>query len=147
MSKPPPSRSLFENLLIALGREFRRRRMGGHLQALRSYYRRRHRRALAEALSEHRAWDENVVLEWLAILRIEPFDRVYAVCEREAPCPACVATRGHGGGEVDYCAVFPGGQLRQCRVCKHAWLVSDGTRDSTYVRGPGEVEEARGGRR
>lgn len=147
MPKPLPSRSLYENLVIALGREFRRRRMGGHLQALRSYYRRRHRRALAEALSEHRSWDENVVLEWLAILRIEPFDRMYAVQEREAPCPACVQKRGVAGAEVDYCAVFPGGQLRQCRACKHMWLVSDAARDSSYVRGPGEIEEPRGGRR
>jgi hypothetical protein len=135
----------FEALVIALGREFRRRRMTGHLEALRRYYRQRERHKLVQALAEHRAWDENVVIEWLAILRIPPFDNTYVVQSKEASCPRCAARRN--GAEVDYRATFPGGSLRECRVCKTAWLVSDRASEDAYARGPGEVEEPKGGRR
>ena len=148
MSKPSSEASAlsFEALVVALGREFRRRRMNGHLAALRRYYRKRQRRKMLEALAEERAWDENVVVEWLAILRIPPFERTYGTQPKDAGCRRCSAQRGKGA-EVDFRAVFPGGSLRQCRVCKGAWLVDERPRDSAYVRGPGEIEEPDGGRR
>jgi hypothetical protein len=136
----------FEELVIALGREFRRRRMNGHVAALRRFYRARRRRATFEELASERSWNEDVVIEWLSIFRIAPFDRIYAVQPKDAPCPRCA--KGHAqGADVDYRAIFPGGRLQQCRACKAVWLSSDGTRDGSYVRGPGVVEEPKGGRK
>jgi hypothetical protein len=136
----------FEELVIALGREFRRRRMNGHVAALRRFYRARQRRQAFQELASERGWDEDVVIEWLSIFRIAPFDRIYIQQPKEAACPHCA--RDHAqGADVDFRAIFPGGRLQECRACKAAWLSSDGTRDDTYVRGPGVIEEPRGGRR
>jgi hypothetical protein len=136
----------FEELVVTLGREFRRRRMNSHVAALRRFYRERQRRVAFQELASERSWDEDVIIEWLSIFRIPPFDRIYVLQPREAPCPNCA--KGHAqGADVDYRAVFPGGRLQECRACKTAWLSSDGTREGHYVRGPGEVEEPRGGRR
>lgn len=110
--------------------------MAGHLNALRRFYRVRKQRALAQGLADERVWDEDVVLEWLAIFRIPPFDRVYQVRPRGAPCPSC-GTGAAQGADVSYRAVFPGGSLTECLACRTVWLVSDGTRDSSYARGPG----------
>lgn len=120
--------------------------MTGHVAALGRYYRQRQRRKLLAALSDDRPWDENVILEWLSILRIPPFERIYPVQSKDAACLKCSGDTV-SAGNVDFRAVFPGGSLRECRVCKTAWLVTDGTRDATpYVRGPGVVEEPKGGR-
>jgi hypothetical protein len=137
---------LFERLLVALGQEFRKRRMTGHVAALRDYYRRRNRRAWNENLSEHRTWDEDVVLQWAAMLQITPLEGVYPVLDRCAPCPRCTKPQEQAAGDVQYRATFPGGSLKQCQACESAWLVLDSPH-SMRARGPGVIEEPKGGHR
>jgi hypothetical protein len=119
--------------------------MGGHLAALRAYYRRRSRRAFDEEMSEKRTWDEDVVLLWAAVLRIEPLNQVFPVLASDATCPTCTKPTEKAGGDVLYRATFPGGSLKECQGCGTAWLIEHATH-STRTRGPGVVEEPKGGR-
>jgi hypothetical protein len=50
--------------------------MKSRVQALRAYDRSRERRALSEALEHERKWNDDLVIEWLSILGVPPFERV-----------------------------------------------------------------------
>jgi len=66
-----------EPLLRRLADEFKRRSMNRHLSSLRVFY--ASHRARKRAAAQHKVppWDEDTVIEWLALLQISPFENVY----------------------------------------------------------------------
>lgn len=111
-------------MVVALGREFRRRNMPTHLRALRIFYRalRARRRVLAKV--DPPPWTEDLVLDWLAIFRIPPFERHYPTRPAHAPCPGCGAANALGLDVVNR-AVHAGGYISECKRCGKEWLVLD----------------------
>jgi hypothetical protein len=108
--------------VIKLGKEFRRRQMDSHAALLRSFYADLRRRQTGRARARAKDWDETMVLRWLALLRIPPFDQVYPVLPRGAPCPTCGA-RGERAAPATFVrSVWPGGSLCECRRCGTLWL-------------------------
>jgi hypothetical protein len=92
--------------------------MADHCDRLRLYY-----LALRHGLdsARHRVevhWDEELVLEWMRLLRLPPFQDHYPVrdtagCERCESRPGTVVTKG----------VFPGGAKLECLQCGTQWLM------------------------
>jgi hypothetical protein len=108
------------DLVVRLGREFSRRGMREECRRLRLYY-----LALDHGLAagRHRVevcWDEDLVLEWLRLLRVEPFEGDYPV-RPTTSCASCV----NRPGTVVTTAVFPGGAKLQCLQCGSRWLRLD----------------------
>jgi hypothetical protein len=110
----------FRGLVTELGREFKRRGMERHLWALRRFYR---EYLLHE--TEPRLWSFDLVIEWLCLLRIGPFDHVYKVLPRGAPCPRCGSAEARGAPAVWTEAVWSGGAKLHCTRCGAAWLQLD----------------------
>jgi hypothetical protein len=111
-------------LTVRLGREFNRRAMTTEVKSLREFYVRRAREKKANAARGRPLWDEDVVLDWLAMLRIPPFEHVYTLRPPNAPCPRCRSSaKGHEGPNWIRTS-FPGGALIQCQGCGERWLTS-----------------------
>lgn len=107
-----------EPLLRQLAAEFERRGMREHVELLRGYYVDHRARQRAARAQKRPPWTEDLVLEWLMILRIPPFEHILPVLERGVPCPGC---QKHEGLPYVAC-VFPGGCVRECRGCGGRWL-------------------------
>jgi hypothetical protein len=112
-------------LIIRLAEFFKQHDKRSHVQQLRRYWQSR----LARKRIEPPLWTEDFVIEWLATIRIPPFDRIYPVRERNAACPKCGAglsgPNGAGSG-AKVMGIFPGGHKAQCSTCGQEWLVLDG---------------------
>lgn len=117
-----PSRFELERLIVALGREFARRDMQAHLRGLRVFYSALRARRRAQAALNPPPWTEDLVLDWLAIMRIPPFEHHYAVLSRSAPCPTCSGGNASGLDVVNR-AVHVGGLVSECKHCGEQWLV------------------------
>ncbi len=83
-------------LVVALACEFSRRGMPDHCDRLRLYY-----LALRHGLdsARHRVeihWDEGLVIEWMRLLRLPPYQDHYPVSDTTA-CAACESRPGHQG--------------------------------------------------
>ena len=108
--------------VTALGREFRRRGMKGHVQALRVYF-----LALRRGLTTggRRAvkvdFAEDGIVEWMKVLRVPPYQHAYDVRPPGSSCRKCPKRDGH---PVDTATLltFAGGAKMGCRVCGDAWL-------------------------
>ena len=106
------------DFVVALGCEFSRRGMPDHCQRLRLYY-----LALVHGLdtSRHRVevhWDEDLVIEWMRLLRLPPHRDHYPLrdttaCGRCESRPGTVVTKG----------VFPGGAKLECLQCGAQWIL------------------------
>ena len=108
------------DLVVRLGREFSRRGMREECRRLRLYY-----LAIDHGLGtgRHRvelSWDEDLVLEWLRLLRVAPYERDYPI-RRTTSCARCV----NRPGTVVTVHVFPGGAKLQCLQCGAGWLRVD----------------------
>lgn len=114
----------FKAALEQLGREFTRRGMHRHAAKLRVFYAHFLRR---QRELQPREWSETIVIEWLRLLRIPPFDTVYAVVPSGTmSCPYCPPD-----GEIwdrFVKRVFEGGWLAECRRCARAWVVDERAR-------------------
>jgi hypothetical protein len=111
---------LFRSLVIQLAREFKRRGMERHVWALRRYYADHLRRQ-----REGSAWTETLLVEWLCLMRIPPFHRVYEVLPRGASCPVCSRHDERGSPSMWVETAFPGGAKVHCR-CGMSWLTTSG---------------------
>jgi formate dehydrogenase maturation protein FdhE len=110
-----------ERAILELAEHFKTHGMHKHLQSLRGYYRQRTLRKRQQALSKEPGWDEDMVVQWLALFQIAPFDGVYTVLAKWNTCPC-----GGGSPASDYTsAVFPGGRLARCGACGKDWLRLD----------------------
>lgn len=107
-----------------LGVEFLRREMDAHVKKLRVYY-----LALKRGLTQGRHeldvhWSEALVIEWLKLLKLAPFDQAYEVRPKRAPCRACAQKRDHQSS-VHTDMVFPGGSKMRCFACGAVWIEHD----------------------
>jgi hypothetical protein len=66
-----------------------------------------------------------MVVEWLCLLRIKPFEGALPVLQHGAPCPGCGAVGERASPATFIKAVFPGGCLEECRRCEARWLRND----------------------
>ena len=110
------------DLVVALGGEFSRRGMRDECRRLRLYF-----LAVKHGLAgaQHQIqlhWDEDLVVEWLRLLRIPPFDHHYLV-RGETACDRCA----YQPGRVVTKAVFPGGSKFECLQCGQQWLLPRAT--------------------
>lgn len=123
--------SLLE-LVELLGKEFERRDMRSQLESLRLYY-----LAVKKGL-DHRgavrvSWTDDMTIEWLAMLRIPPYEAHFPVRSRDYHCPCTPRRRSTGPGDWSNLgspsdsveANFPGGFKVRCDACKSRWLVLD----------------------
>lgn len=110
-------------LLSSLGAEFRRREMASHLRHLRLYYLGlRHRLDVGRERRVEVHWTEEMVVEWMRLLRLPPYQAAYPVRERGGMgCRRCE----NAPGTVVTVAVFPGGAKLRCRGCEAVWLEVD----------------------
>lgn len=94
--------------------------MRTHLALLRAYYAARQRRLRAAMKAKPPwPWDEQIVLEWAALWRIEPFQHVSSAAVRGAlPMRQELARQQKFGG-----ATFPEGPTWMCDACGATWLV------------------------
>ena len=113
-----------EPLVLALAAEFKRRDMRAQLASLRGFFRVYKARKRTLAREARPAWDEDMVITWLCIFRVPPFESAYPVLARGVPCPSCRAEMGDGRRATVRC-VFPGGTLRACWSCDARWLEID----------------------
>jgi hypothetical protein len=118
---------------VQLAAEFRRRNMDTHLACLRQFYADQRRRKKARQRSGDKTWDENMVIQWLGLLRIPPFRAMYPCLPRESPCPKCGAAVERSSPPTFVRSVWPGGCLKQCRRCETSWL-NDETADGESPR-------------
>jgi len=117
-------RSQLARLVAVLGREFVRRRMHAHAGKLRVYYLALRRGLATTGRSEvdiH--WSEELVVEWLKLLRIPPYESAYRVRTPQAPCSRCKARPDNQGGSFVTERTFPGGWKVRCINCGEVWLV------------------------
>ena len=63
-----------------------------------------------------------MVIGWLSLLRIPPFEHVYKVLPRGAPCPNCGATGERAAPATFVHGSWPGGWIEQRRRCETSWL-------------------------
>lgn len=111
-------------LVAALGKAFSRRGMTQHVRLLRIYYWALEKGLTSPAHELNVRWSEGFVIEWLKTLRVPPYDAVYSVHPRGAPCPSC-GQSGGAQGAVNVDVVFPGGARVRCQSCETAWIQDD----------------------
>lgn len=113
-------------LILAVAAKFKQHDMREHLRLLRAYYaaRRQRKRARVQTASAP-PWDEDMLLQWAALWRIPPFDRVYELQPPRSACTCGKAQRGdlHAGLYTN--TVFPGGRVVFCGMCQRRWLELD----------------------
>jgi len=124
----------FTQAVIALGKEFARRKMDRQLASLRRFYadlRRRQQEAKRMAQDESRrvaeraSWTEQDVITWMMLLRIPPFQPPYPVLPWGARCPGCRDESKLGAATAFTRTSFPGGSVHECRHCGATWMRED----------------------
>jgi hypothetical protein len=117
-----------ETLLRALAAEFKRREMTQHLELLRVLYRRYRAAKTRAALAPKPVWEIDVVLQWLAMLHIPPFESVFRELPSGAPCPRCTEVKDPMSASFTR-AAFHGATLLECMRCGQCWLVTTAMRE------------------
>jgi hypothetical protein len=117
----------FDLLMAAeqLAAEFRARGMDSHLALLRRFYAELRHRRQARARVREKGWDEGMVIGWLGLLRVPPFEHVYPLLPRDARCPRCSAEGTRAAPATFTKSVWPGGSLNECRQCQALWLTDE----------------------
>jgi hypothetical protein len=113
-----------------LGQEFVRRGMVGHAADLRKFYAELRARRERRRESGDRSWDEDMVVGWLCLLRIPPFDHVYPLRPRGEPCVACGEKGGREAPGVFVRVAAAGVRLVQCQSCGEQWLHEEAAADA-----------------
>ncbi len=109
----------------ALGQEFVRREMDGHARKLRLYY-----LAVLHGLTTERAfdvdvhWSEKLVVDWLKVLGVSPFEQGYPRRPRKSSCSTCREARNQQS-VIHTEIVFPGGAKVRCFTCGEVWVEPD----------------------
>jgi hypothetical protein len=105
--------------MVLLGAEFKRRDMTSHLESLRRFYS-EHRRAERGRRPEE--WSQDLVIEWLCIFHIPPFESIYPVRARASSL--CIRCGHNTDRDPSVRAVYPGGTLYYCK-CGARWIVEE----------------------
>ena len=109
------------DLVVRLGREFSRRGMREECRRLRLYYLALEHGLVASSGKSRIevAWDSDLVIEWLRILRVPPHHRDYPL----RPGTLCIDCEQRPGTVVTK-LVFPGGARMECLQCGARWVTS-----------------------
>jgi hypothetical protein len=130
-------RALLLELVEALGLEFERRQMLTHLESLRLFYLGvRHQLDHGRNRSIHVSWNEDMTLDWLAVLRVPPYQAHYPTRPRGYRCTCAAGLAADpsgrdgdwshlGKGAAQTLFVFPGGSKTRCGGCGAVWLELD----------------------
>jgi hypothetical protein len=114
----------------ALGRAFVRRGMHAHAAKLRAYYVLLRRGLATPGKNEvDIRWSEALVIEWMKILRMPPYENAYPVRPAQSSCSRCRETPTNEAGGFQTESTFPGGWKVRCSTCGEAWLVLEGKSD------------------
>jgi hypothetical protein len=107
----------YEELLIQLAAEFKRRGLDAQVKKLRTYYvNLKHRKKLSmESPIGESVWTEDAVIEMMCMLQLAPFDHVF---ERRSRC-SCGADRRRTAYSVERLGDVG---LWACSECKSVWL-------------------------
>ena len=109
----------FAKLIVQLAAEFKRRDMRAHVALLRPYYRSFQERRRAALREPKPPWTEELVIEWLCILQIPPFENVLPTLATGARACGCDVKEV---GLAMISCVYPGGRVRECKGCGARWL-------------------------
>lgn len=93
-----------------VAKELKRLGLQEHVTRLRQHY------WNVRAGRESSAWNHDLSIEWLRLLRLPPHENDYPVRPRMSQCGKC-----HGGSHYTV-TVFPDGSLHACGVCGARWL-------------------------
>jgi len=108
-----------EPFMVELAHKFQEHNMPRHLEHLRRYYRQHRRRSHLQSVKLHGAeWEVDLVLNWLFLFGIAPFEGYYGELPEGARCP-CGQAHGYTRGGVE----FAGGRTWICGACTREWLV------------------------
>jgi hypothetical protein len=109
--------------VVALGLEFKRRRMDGHASDLRRYYVELKRRRAAREKRGEKGWDESHAIYWLMLLQIPPFKAPHPIVPRGQPCPTCKVGAGENSATtITVLTSVAGLVVAQCRDCGTTWM-------------------------
>jgi hypothetical protein len=143
------NREALLELIEVLGKEFERRAMRVHVESLRLYYLAvRHQLDRGHDRNVRLSWGEAHTVEWLALLRIPPYQNVYRVRPRGYRCdcvlsatvtePANSGDTSHlGSGTAITEATFPGGWKIACKGCGAKWIEEEGDGQLEPISGGG----------
>lgn len=101
---------------VTLGRAFGRLQMRQHVELLREFY-----RAARDRLPCGNGWTEAFVDEWLAVLRLPPFEATFELQPAGSMCRVCHA----GPGEISSrrtVRTYPTGAVLRCDGCGRRWI-------------------------
>jgi len=113
-------------LILAIAAKFKQHDMREHLRLLRAYYVARRRRKRASlTTTEAPPWDEGMLLQWAALWRIPPFERVYELRAARSPCGCGKGQSMSPHAGLYTHAVFPGGRVVFCGLCQRRWMELD----------------------
>lgn len=101
---------------VTLGRAFGRLQMKDHVKLLRAFY-----AAARDGTPCTNGWNAAFVDEWLAVLRLPPFETELAVQPAGATCATCHAQPGAISSRRTV-RTFPGGAVMRCDECNTRWL-------------------------
>jgi hypothetical protein len=119
-----PRRLNLSTAVTELGKEFVRRGMNEHRMQLRRFWSRwksgDHERRKGE-------WGWELVVEWLCMLRIQPFEKIYPLHPRASSiCPGCEVISEREAPSALPVVTWSGGSLTECRRCGACWLTDSG---------------------
>lgn len=126
-----------DKLVLNLADEFKVRGMRDHLDLLRGWYRDYRGRSRAAMRERKPPWTEQMVLEWLCILGVPPFESALPTLARGVR--ACACTQKEAGLPQVACVFPPDGCVWECAKCGARWVERTGARSSpeSYVASAG----------
>lgn len=104
-----------------LGREFVHREMDAHARKLRLYYLALRHGLTQGAFDVDVHWSEQMVLDWLKVLGVPPFESAYPRRPRRSACSRCKAVPSQQS-VIHTEMVFPGGSKVRCFTCGEVWI-------------------------
>lgn len=107
-------------LTLALAEQFKQRGMHKHVDELRVWYRGYRSRSIAAQREKKPPWTEAMVIEWLCILAVPPFENVLPVLARGVR--ACACTTKEAGLPAVACVFPPKGCVWECSRCGARWV-------------------------
>ena len=129
----------FDAAVTQLGKEFGRRGMRDHLQSLRLFWESWKKGGNNNRPARRHEWNWENVIQWLCMLRIEPFERVYPLHPRVSSiCPGCELISERVNPTAQTIHSWPGGAFLECRRCGACWLT-----DSTWEASRSGLVEGR----
>jgi hypothetical protein len=117
-------------LVARLGREFVRLELRDHAKRLRLYYFALEKNLLTgQGRGLDVKWNEKLVIEWMGLLQLPPYDDLFPVLAPGAPCPQCAATQKAEAASVFTEITLPSGAKTVCAKCGARWLTKTSVAD------------------